>query len=140
MIIYDKCTRYSEISGEPYESYIFKEIRCDFYGVVIGEDTDFHYEPSILFDYQDSDPCFGSDGEEFDFGKKYNIPMFAFLNSEYHFLSDYYNSKFANVDMMRYHLANGDMSFENMCRVSRIETAIKLIESGVITPRQLYIS
>lgn len=141
MKIYEQVTRFDPKNGKPYQEWAFKEIRCDFSGKLIDENNSSY--PNYSLKYEDSDPCFGSDGEEFAFGKKHKVPIYEFLNSDYHFFTDgcdedgNYIEYNGCVDMMS-KLIKHYMSFDGMCRYSRINTAKKLIEDGTITSEQLY--
>lgn len=136
MKIYKNIQRFDAQTGKPYFIKKFAEFRCDFSGTVIDEDDlENLFYPSYDLEYGDSDPCFGSDGEEYKFGKRNNIPMFEFLIETYHFRND--QDQDQSVAMMVHYLPK-KMTFAQMCRTSRIVTAQKLIDSNKITPEQLY--
>ena len=146
MIIYDKVKRFDSITGKPIEKWVFKEIRCDFTGVVLDYDN---YYCTYDLNYGDMDPCFGSSGEEYKLGKDFHIDVFQFLSQTYHFLSvggvdD--KASCAEWQMMEEALKNCTKkksewyrcyTFDSMCRHSRIRTASKLIEENTIIPNQL---
>lgn len=136
MEIFHSVKRFNDKTGKPFQKWVHKETRCDFTGELIDEDGDTSAYPSYKLDYGDSDPCFGSCDDEFEFGKKHDVPMFEFLSGTYHFLSDSYTDRDACADMIQ-SFAGEKISFANMCRASRIKTAAKLIEQKIITPDQL---
>ena len=143
MKIYHQVTRYRSSTGKPYLRWEFKEIRCDFSGRVIDEDLNSHSYPNYNLQYDDQDPCFGSGGDEYHFGQEYGVDMFEFLSGTYHFITGSYNEDGEYVDYnacveMMKSLINKNISFDAMCRASRIKTAIKLIKEGTILPEQLY--
>lgn len=140
MKIYQKTTKFNSNTGEPYSTWKFKELRCDFSGNVIDIDEDGCSYPNYILQYEEEDPCFGSDGDEYDFGEKYDISMHEFLSDEYNFLFNSYNGYNACNIMIKHYIndyPSRDFDFARMCRVSRIKTAIKLIEDGIVTAEQL---
>jgi hypothetical protein len=132
--IYEKVTKYRSDNGKPYSTWEFKEYRCDFTGAVISEDENTDSYPHYKLDYAEQDPCFGSGGDEYDFGKKFKINVYEFLSGTYHFITIEQNACF---DMMK-HLIDYKMDFADMCRYSRIKTACKLIGDELIESEQLY--
>lgn len=135
MHIYHQVTRYDSDSGAPILVWRLKEIRCDFTGEIID---DYNSNPCYELNYNGQNPFGSIDGERI-FGMKYSIPLNEFLSARYHFA----NSKDKNdacSQMMRL-LINKEYicGFGDMCRYSRIQTAIRLIDDGTITPEQLYI-
>lgn len=134
MKIFEQVKRFDAHTGKPYFVKKFKEFRCDFSGEVIDEDLESYSYPSYNLEYGDQDPCFGSCGKEYEFGKTHDINMFEFLSDTYHFRNDTNDQCVAM--MLKYHKSK--MSFAEMCRTSRIEAAETLIKSGEITAEQLY--
>lgn len=134
MKIYEKVTKYRSDNGKPYSTWRFKEHRCDFTGEVIDEDENTSSYPNYNLDYEDQDPCFGSDGDEYQFGQTFKVDVYSFLSGTYHFLT---TDKNACLDMMQ-NLISYKMDFANMCRYSRIRAARKLIGDKVIEAEQLY--
>jgi hypothetical protein len=145
MIIYDKVKRFNSITGKPTEEWAFKEIRCDFTGVVLGYEN--HYCAYDL-NYQSQDPCFGSSGGAYQFGKDFNSDMFPFLSQTYHFSVGGSDTKedFAEWQMLEGAMKNCTnkksewyhcYTFDAICRQSRIKTAQKLIENNEIISEQL---
>lgn len=139
MKIYHSVKKYCQNTGEPIIGKEFKELRCDFTGEIID-----NCYVSYKLNYGGSDACFGSSGKEYEFFQKHNrIYTYAhvFLSGEYHFFDEYVES-----DMMKKYLSSSSsydedllLSFSDMCRASRIETASKLIDIGAITSNQLTI-
>lgn len=118
---------------------IWKEKRCDFSGEVVLSKDSYGYPAYYCMyklDYQDQDPCFGSDGDEFDFGEKYGIYMFDFLYEPYVILNDYSGDKGSKMKAFLKEVSNYD-SLDDALRSMRIKTAKKLIEKGIISPEDL---
>ena len=139
MKIYQDVKRFSAKTGKPSGTKReLKEIRCDYTGVILSEDLDENPYPTYHLDYGSSDPCFGSGGDEYEFGEKYSVDMFPFLSDEYVFNDSSYQKVGACAAMIK-HFAGGEgaCSFADMCRISRIETAKRLIENGTIIPIQI---
>jgi hypothetical protein len=141
MKIYENVQRFDSKTGKPYFVKRFKEFRCDFSGQLIDEDDlETYFYPSYNLDYESSDPCFGSCGDEYEFGQKHDVAMFEFLSDTYHFRNDIDPDGHGFIDqsvkMMQHYLPDR-LSFAEMCRTSRIVTAEKLIESGEIAADQL---
>jgi hypothetical protein len=138
MKIYHQVTRFSSRTGKPRKVMELKELRCDFTGTVIDLDDAPPY-PAYVFDYRDADPCFGSDEEVLAFGDKHNINMYAFLSDEYVF--DNGNNGLgadACALMLRKYCSAGDnYTFADICKMSRLATAQKLLDDKVITSDQL---
>lgn len=142
MIIYSLQKRFDVLTGLPVsDSKQYKETRCDYTGEVVMS-NDEHFDDLVYcsynLDYGDCDPCFGASGEEFEFGDKYNVSMYDFLNQQYHFLQEYldYHDRLPEIDMMK-EFSSLNLTFHRMCRKARIRTATKLIEDKTITPDQL---
>ncbi len=150
MYIYKQLIKYDEDNGTPYSIWGVKEYRCDFTGKLIDSDENSSSYPNYILGYGDSDPCFGSCGEEYEFGEKYHIPMYEFLSNEYMFLTssydennNYYDENNNYIDInacaeMIKSFTDKNMSFDEMCRSARIKTAEKLILNKTIKPEQLY--
>jgi len=146
MIIYEKVKRFDPITGKPTEKWGFKEIRCDYTGVVLDYEN---YYCTYNLDYGDQDPCLGSSGEEYQLRQDFNIDVFQFLSQTYHFLAvggadD--KESFAEWQMMEEALKHCKsrknewyrcFTFDAICRHARCRTARKLIQSKEITPEQL---
>ena len=133
MNIYEKQDRFSQTTGKPVESeWVWAGYRCDITGQKLDNHTD-HLGPSILLDYGSSDPCFGSSGNEYEFGQEFGINMHEFLSSAYTYYCD-----MEGWDALANALDHKTPdSFPDFLRESRIKTARKLIESGEITAEQL---
>lgn len=145
MKIYKQVKKFHPDSGKAITKTVLNELRCDYTGNVIDIEANQMY-CSYELNYSDSDPCFGSGGDEYKFGQTHLINMFEFLSGSYHFLQDYERFLFPEKEMMRKYLKNlpelylpEGMCFHDMCRTVRVITASKLIEDGIITPAQLTI-
>lgn len=60
----------------------WKETRCDFSGNIVesADDESLNaYHCQYKLDYNDNDPCMGSGGIEYEFGKKYKVDMYRLL-------------------------------------------------------------
>lgn len=100
--------------------------------------------------YNGQDPCYGSDGNEYEFGEEFqDVVIYEFLSGTYHFASDTYSGYFAEKEMIKKALKNvkkrGSIweychTFDAMCRAARIATAKKLIKDGIIISKQLCLS
>lgn len=141
MVIYDKVKRFNSVTGKPVEAWIEKEIRCDYTGELVDYDNSYCV---YHLDYNDQDPCFGSGGDEFKFGKDFEVEMHSFLSGTYHFKAE--DGGFAERDMFEEVLKNCDKkksewhrcyTFDAICRYARIRTARRLIEKKIIKPEQL---
>lgn len=135
MKIYKQVKKFDPNTGKPLMKKVFQEYRCDYTGEVINTDESQLY-CSYSLDYGDSDPCMGSDDDEYKLGEDNSIDVFEFLNSEYHFLQDYPDN-FAEKAMMKEFGKKGGMCFHEMCRAARTRTALRLIKEGVIVSDQL---
>lgn len=146
MIIYKEVKRFDPVTGKPVTKKVRSELRCDFTGNILHDDDEYcRYN----LDYQDQDPCFGSSGHEYQFGVKYEIDMYLFLSGTYCFASVPGSSSvdgYAEAMMMREALENYTnpdsdwhdcLTFDAMCRASRVRTAKQLIEEGEIKPQEL---
>jgi hypothetical protein len=147
MKIYKQVQRFDPVTGKPIMRKSYAETRCDFTGQVLDGGDDQYC--SYPLNYEDYDPCFGADGEEYDFGQKHGIEMFEFLSGEYHFASvgggdgvEHY----AEAQMMEEALKGATkkksewyrcFTFDSMCRHARIRTAQRLIDAGEIKPEDL---
>lgn len=138
MKIYSEVTKFNTRTGKPYSSFEKKEVRCDFTGVVIDSDYASPY-PTYKLDYGDSDPCFASDGDAFEFGKIHGIDMYQLMSDEYVFDNGDNGLKTDACALMikKFSRGKGHMTFADMCRYARLETAKKLIKDGIITADQL---
>lgn len=137
MFIFDDITRYNPETGVPIKVRGIKEIRCDFTGKLIEEESSAH--PLYRFDYENEDPCFGSCSEEFAFGKEHNVDMYQFLSGQYHFYYDIDTCEDSSASMLEsYFKDNGPgCSFADICRGYRLETARKLVSEKTIECSQL---
>lgn len=150
MKIYTRIQKFDPDTGKPVMVKQFDHLRCDYTGKKIEPDgawDDAAIYCSYILNYRDCDPCFGADGDEFEFGQKYNIDMFYFLSEEYHFIDGMNSEKeYTELAMMQEAIKNrkkkgspweGCFSFHAMCRTARILTATHLIEDGIIEAWQL---
>jgi hypothetical protein len=134
MNIYERVKRFDRLTGKPCFEVQWKEVRDDFTGKII---VDYGMYCSYGLEYGSSDPCFGSGGDEYNFGVKYHVNVYQFLGEDYHFDND----TDSEVKMMKEFIKNnrrGDgtiETFADMCRTARIRTATKLIEEKVISPK-----
>jgi len=140
MIIYEKVKRFDPITGKPTEKWAQKELRCDYTGVVLDYDNNGPTSYcSYYLDYEDHDPCFGSSGAEYEFGKEFDIDMFHFLSKTYHFFQPglHVPWEFAEFMMMKEAIENCEnkksawyrcFTFDSICRQARINTARKLMD------------
>lgn len=145
MKIFGTAKRFNQITGEPEEVWVFKEVRCDFTGEVLDDNEYCRYG----LNYENQDPCFGAGGEEYEFGQKYGIDIWEFLDYEYAFASIGGSDEpehYAESLMMNEAVGNfmdertewyRCFTFDAMCRHSRIRTAKRLIEEKIIEPQQL---
>jgi len=128
------------------------EHRCDYSGRIIDRDSLSYC--SYECNYGDMDPCFGSSGEEFRFGEKYDVDMFDFLSQPYEFYDDTYtHGTYGNEETnMLKELVSFDIgeptisskkganripTLESALRLFRIRVATKLIKDGVIKSEDL---
>jgi len=133
MNIYEKQDRFDSKTGEPREpEWAWSGYRCDFTGVELN-DYEERLGPAVFLDYESSDPCYGSGGDEYEFGQEFGIDMHEFLSSAYIYYCDM-NGRDALTEAL---LENNSDSFQHFLRDSRIKTARELIESGEITAEQL---
>lgn len=112
---------------------VWKETRCDFTGKVVASCDDENrsaYECKIDLNYGDEDPCYGSGGDEYAFGRKHKIDVYAFLNDGYVILHDWETDASAMKDFMM--ALREHETFAVALRSMRIATAQRLIDSGEI--------
>ena len=131
MIIHDKRQTYRWDTGEP-DGFIHQYLheRCDFTGIILeGPHVELHAYPKYRLDYENQDPGFGC-GDEFEFGRKYDIDVGLFLGDSYAIQWD------AELEFLELVLEK-QSSFAEALREVRVATAIRLIEAGEITPDQL---
>lgn len=138
MKIYHQVETFHPRTGLPSKVTELKELRCDFTGVVIDCDEGSPY-PTYHLDYGDSDPCFGSDGDAFEFGKQHGINMYAFMGDEYVFdnRGNGLETDACALMIREYASTTNVITFADMCGAARLATAIKLIADKVITSDQL---
>lgn len=146
MIIYEKVKRFNSTTGEPFEKWGWKEVRCDYTGVVLEPES---YYCAYDLNYHEMDPCFGSGNGEHQLNLDFRIEVHSFLYQTYNFLSvggTNNKEECAEWQMMEEALKNCTnpksewyrcYTFDAICRVTRVRTARKLIEDKVITPEQL---
>ena len=149
MNIYNKIHLYDKFTGKLTKEFVVKiaERRCDYSGVPIGDDPDeFPKDDGVAelcnvykLDYENTDPCFGSPNDEYDFGRKYKIVMQEFLGADsYIFSLDADYSPWAETSMIKEVYESNEFSgFNDLFRSARIKTAIKLIEEGKVKPENL---
>lgn len=150
MNIYNKIPLYDKYTGKLTGGFVsqFAERRCDYSGFVIdyAGDVESTEEDPVLelcnvyrLDYEDSDPCFGSVGDEYGFGQKYNITMYEFLGADaYIFSLDATYSPWAEASMIKEAYESGEFyGLNGLFRSARVKTATKLIEEGKIKPENL---
>ena len=138
MKIYHQVQAFHQRTGESYKVTELKELRCDFTGAVIDPDEGSPY-PTYHLDYGDSDPCFGSDGDAFEFGKQHGINMYAFMSDEYIFDNggNGLETDACALMLRKYCKGKNTSTFADICRDARLATVKKLIADKVITPDQL---
>ena len=129
MKIYKKEMRYDERTGKPKGEEIFLDhICCDFTGARIDPGD----APTIYIDFHHIDQCFGSDGEEYDFGKRYGIDMRQFLDQAYDFANWEVYEMF-----MKLLFQHKNQNFDIALRSIRMNTAKAMLEGGRVQPWQL---
>lgn len=130
MKIYNKAPIYDIRTGKlKGEEMVADHICCDFTGALV----DIGDAPTIYIDYHYVDPCFGSDGAEYDFGKKYKLDMHEFLSQPYDFANWTVYEMF--LSMLVQH--KNDETFDIALRNMRMKTAQGMIERGQIEPWEL---
>jgi hypothetical protein len=139
MIIFETKPLYSQTTGKLIgNSKVGYGHRCDFCGAALWEQD---YSPycRYMLDYESSDPCMGSDGDEYEFGKKYDIDMHQFLYGAYAFCAapdfeceaeffKWYVAKMADQNLN---------TLEGALREVRVMTADKLLTDGTIKAEDL---
>ena len=81
MIVCKKYPQWDPNTGEETEALWVKTAEhCDYLG---NEVDPYEVGPQIILDYRNSDPCFGSISEEFEFGMKTGINLGFFLKQPY---------------------------------------------------------
>jgi hypothetical protein len=129
MKIYKKEMRYDERTGKPKKEEIFADhICCDFTGAKIDPGD----APTIYIDFHNIDQCFGSGGEEYDFGKKHGIYMFDFLDRPYDFANWEVYETFMGL-LLKHKNKNFDIALRDI----RMKTAQGMLERGQVEPWQL---
>jgi len=125
--------RFNPETGEPHTIRAAEYKRCDLTGIQFFEWTDpdiLPYPPRIICDYGSTDPCFGSGGDEFEFGKKHDIDMHKFLGEPFHIA-------LSRSGALVKEAARRNMDIAFALRTFRLETAKKLLEEGRVLACQL---
>jgi hypothetical protein len=142
MKIYKNEQRFDSKTGKPngFER-VWWETRCDFSGRIVdasdenpaeGDWPAYYY--TINIDYGDQDPCHGSGGDEYDFGRTHNVDMFQFLSEEF-VVFDHWND---GSEMPAFLAAlAGQESLGQALRDMRVATARRLIQEGAIVAEGL---
>ena len=142
MNIYTKKRVFSRESGEEEgHKLVLDHVRCDLTGALIDHREENDWEPEFSFDYGFSDPCFGSDGREYQFGDEHSVDMHEFLGCKpYHIVSHGGDPAIQAALVEAYAKLSQSLwssSLSWFLRESRVATATKLITEGVIEAWQL---
>jgi hypothetical protein len=148
MRIYKDAIRYEEKTGKPYTRRVVDCIRCDYTGKVLGKYTDEGAYCNFDVGYSDTDPCFGSDGYEYDFSEL-GVDVYSFLNERYVYYEDWDDySDLAEEEMLKEIVKiinSGEVPFfgyptamiRDYMRAFKIRAAWDLINSGEIKVEDL---
>ncbi len=141
MIIFETKPKYSQKTGKLIGNQKLDiGHRCDYCGAALWEQ---YYSPYCRYElnYEDSDPCMGSSGDEYKFGVKHGIDMFQFLNKSYAFCAapDYE----CEANFIKWYVEqmaqdpNANHTLEGALREVRIKTADKLLLEGIVKADEL---
>ncbi|MGV9103996.1 MAG: hypothetical protein ACOC3C_07775 [Candidatus Thorarchaeota archaeon] len=134
MHIYEFVPQFDPYTGEPTDpERVYKETRCDFCGDVIEGHEQY---PFMNLYYGNCDPCFGSDGIEFELGEEFGISMYEFLSAPYTYCRAWdIGERFCEPELVK--LVGPTSTLADEMREARVRAARKLIESGIISPDNL---
>lgn len=133
MIIYEYAEKYDPDTGEAVGLKVDRKVRrCDFSGELAGDGTTDTPYVRYRMDYGSQDPCFGSGGDEYEFGRDFAVSMHRFLGDAP------YEIKWSFSEKAAEEFKSSDFDwFGGYFRMIRIRAARRLLEAGEVKPWQL---
>jgi len=139
MNIFREEKRFDPKTGKPSGTEkVFDRCVCDVCGLAIEEDK-YVPELQILVDYGGIDACFGSGGDEYSFGERFNIDLNEFLSFPFVSHNCWTDPEGVewDCDVMLAEEIKQSGNLPQAIRNLKIKTATMLIVSGKIKPNQL---